>query len=241
MNPLLEVRNLVAGYMPGLPILQGVSLAIAAQEIVTVLGPNGAGKSTLVKAIAGLVPIFSGEILLEGNSIRGLPAHRLVERGVAYVPQVANVFKRLTVQENLEIGAYSSRRHLAERLEEVFGLFPELVPFRRQLAGRLSGGQRQMVAIGRALMVRPRLLILDEPSAGLSPKLVGQVFHKVQEIRQTGVTVLMVEQNAKAALLISDRGYILAEGQERLQDRAERLLQNPEVGELYLGAKGRLA
>jgi ABC-type branched-subunit amino acid transport system ATPase component len=237
---LLQVDQLVAGYLRGVPILRGVSLSVAQGEIVTVLGPNGAGKSTLVKSIAGLVPVFGGHTTLDGQPLGNLPAHRLIAVGLAYVPQTNNIFKRLSVLENLEMGGYPLRGRLDARIARVFDLFPELLPFRKQAAGRLSGGQRQMVAIGRALMVDPKLLILDEPSAGLSPKLVAQVFSKVRQIRDAGVTVLMVEQNAKAALQISDRGYVLAEGRERIQDQASALLVNPEVGELYLGAKGKL-
>lgn len=236
----LQVSNLVAGYTPGVPIVRGLSLTVAAGEIVTVLGPNGAGKSTLVKAIAGLVSVFEGSVFLDGADFAGHKAHTLVSAGVAFVPQNENVFRRMSVQENLEIGGYLYRGRIKERLEAIYDLFPDLARLRHHPAGKLSGGQRQMVAVGRALMIAPRLLILDEPSAGLSPKLVGMVFQRVRAVRDTGVTILMVEQNAKAALLISDRGYVLAEGQERICDAADALLHNPEVGELYLGAKGGL-
>ncbi len=237
----LQVNKLVAGYNRGVPIVRGLSLSVAPGEIVTVLGPNGAGKSTLVKAIAGLVSVFEGSIYLDGADLAGCKTHTLVRAGVGFVPQTANVFERMSVQENLEIGGYVHRSRLKERLHAIFDLFPDLERLRHHPAGKLSGGQRQMVAIGRALMIAPKLLILDEPSAGLSPKLVGMVFQRVRAVRDTGVTILMVEQNAKAALLISDRGYVLAEGQERISDAADALLHNPEVGELYLGAKGGLA
>jgi len=237
----LQVSKLVAGYTRGVPIVRGLSLSVAAGEIVTVLGPNGAGKSTLVKAIAGLVGVFEGSICLDGADLAGCKTHTLVRAGVGFVPQTANVFERMSVQENLEIGGYVHRSKLKERLRAIYDLFPDLERLRHHPAGKLSGGQRQMVAIGRALMIAPKLLILDEPSAGLSPKLVGMVFQRVRAVRDTGVTILMVEQNAKAALNISDRGYVLAEGQERISDAAGALLHNPEVGELYLGAKGGLA
>lgn len=239
-TPLLEARDLVAGYSRGDPILRGASLQVAPHEIVTVLGPNGAGKSTLVKTIAGLVSVFSGGVRLAGRDITGLAPHRMTSIGIAYVPQVDNVFRRLSVEENLEMGAYTRRRGLRDRLNAMYGLFPDLARLRRHPAGRLSGGQRQMLAVGRALMIDPTLLMLDEPSAGLSPKMVGQVFDNVRAVRDTGVTVLMVEQNAKAALTISDRGYVLAEGREVIAERAADLLRSPKVGALYLGAKGGL-
>lgn len=239
-EPLLKVGNLVAGYNPGVPILRGATIEVMPGEIVTVLGPNGAGKSTLIKSIAGLVPVFSGKVTLDGRDITALAPHTMVQQGLAYVPQTNNVFARLSVQENLEMGAYTRKEGLQQRLEETYQLFPDLARLRHHPAGKLSGGQRQMVAFGRALMVNPTLLMLDEPSAGLSPKLVGMVFKNVQEVRDTGVTILMVEQNAKAGLLISDRGYVLAEGKEQIMDQADALLRNPEIGELYLGAKGGL-
>lgn len=237
---VLSVSNLEAGYTPGVPILRGTNVEVRRGEIVTVLGPNGAGKSTLIKGIAGLVPIFGGKINLLGKDITGRSPHSLVREGLAYVPQTNNVFARLTVEENLEMGAFTRKSGIAKRLQETYDLFPDLARLRKHPAGKLSGGQRQMVAFGRALMVEPKLLMLDEPSAGLSPKLVTMVFENVKEVRNTGVTILMVEQNAKAGLMISDRGYVLAEGKEELEDRADALLKNPEVGELYLGSKGGL-
>jgi len=237
----LAVDQVVAGYVPGVDILRGIDLQVMSGEIVTVLGPNGAGKSTLIKVIAGLLRVRSGGVRLFGEDISHLPAHRMMERGVGYVPQTQNVFPKLTVEENLEMGAYVRRSELRKGLERAFELFPDLARMRRQAAGRLSGGQRQMVAIGRALMLQPRLMLLDEPSAGLSPLLVNHVFDKVREVRQIGVTILIVEQNAKAALAISDRGYVLAEGEDRISGPAVELLENPEVGELYLGARKGLA
>ena len=237
----LEVTDLVAGYVPDVPILRGMSLDVHTGEIVTVLGPNGAGKSTLIKAIAGLVPTRSGTIRVRGDNILGLATHKLVGAGVAYVPQVDNIFTRLSVEENLEIGGMAAPRELRQRIAEMYALFPDLARLRQLAAGKLSGGQRQMVAVARALMARPHLLMLDEPSAGLSPKLTEMVFQKLLDVRALGVTVLVVEQNAKAALAISDRGYVLAEGQQRFTGTARDLLASPEVGELYLGTRTRLA
>ncbi len=239
----LAVRDLVAGYTPEVDILRGANLEVRRGEIVTVLGPNGAGKSTLIKTIAGLVPVRSGQVLLFGQSLVGEAAHRMVGRGLAYVPQTNNVFARMSIEDNLELGACArhDRAGIDEDLARMYALFPRLHERRRQAAGTLSGGERQMVAVARALMARPTMLMLDEPSAGLSPKLVGIVFAKVREVRELGVTLLVVEQNAKAALAISDRGYVLAQGREQVSDAAAALLANPEVGALYLGARRRLA
>ena len=240
-GPDLETRNLVAGYVPDIDILRGVSIAVHPGEIVTVLGPNGAGKSTMIKAIAGLVPVRSGSILHHGRDITGRATHTLVGTGLAYVPQVDNVFSRMSVTENLELGGFAAPAEAARRFDQIMILFPDLARLRHLAAGKLSGGQRQMVAVGRALMAGPKVLMLDEPSAGLSPKLVEIVFAKLLEIRGSGISILMVEQNAKAALAISDRGYVLAEGQERFAGPAAALLASPEVGALYLGAGSRLA
>jgi len=239
----LEVRELVAGYTPEVDILKGIALEVAEGEIVTVLGPNGAGKSTLIKAIAGLVAVRSGAVRLFGDEIAGVEPHRMVRRGLAYVPQTRNVFARLSVEENLEMGAIARRDSaaVAHDLERVYALFPRLAERREQSAGTLSGGERQMVAVGRALMAGPRVLMLDEPSAALSPHLTNLVFAKVREVRTSGVTILMVEQNATAALAISDRGYVLADGRERISGEARELLANPEVGALYLGVRRGLA
>jgi len=241
MAPVLEVRDVVAGYTPSLPILRGVSLNVDDGEIVTVLGPNGAGKSTLIKAIAGLVTVSAGRAFFCDRDITGIRTHELVRQGVAYVPQTGNVFARLSVNENLAPGADFDRRAHDERRDRVVGLFPDLARLGHLAAGKLSGGQRQMVAFGRALMSAPTLLMLDEPSAGLSPKLAGTVFSQLRRIRDAGVTILIVEQNARAALGVSDRGYVLAEGRERMHGSAAELLDSPEIGELYLGAKSRLA
>lgn len=239
----LSVQDVVAGYTAEADILRGVSLDVRDGEIVTVLGPNGAGKSTLVKVIAGLVAVRTGAVRLFGADITAVPAHQMVRRGLAYVPQVNNIFARLSIEENLEMGAYvrTERPAIRDGLARMYALFPRLKERRRQPAGTLSGGERQMVAVARALMAEPRVLMLDEPSAGLSPKMVGVLFDKVREVRALGVTLLIVEQNAKAALSISDRGYVLAEGRERITGAADALLANPEVGALYLGVRRGLA
>jgi branched-chain amino acid transport system ATP-binding protein len=239
-RPVLAAAGLVAGYVPDVPIVRGATVELRGGEIVAVLGPNGAGKSTLVKAIAGLVPISAGAVTLDGASILGRPTHRLMREGLAYVPQMGNVFVRLSVRENLEIGGFGAPDAPA-RLARVLALFPDLARFAGLAAGKLSGGQRQMLAVGRALMAAPRVLMLDEPSAGLSPLLVETVFAKLAEIRAAGVSILIVEQNAKAALAIADRGYVLVEGRERFAGPARDLLGNPEVGALYLGARAGLA
>lgn len=237
---MLVFKDVYAGY-GGSDVLHAVDLVIQEHSITCVVGPNGAGKSTLIKVVAGLLRVRSGTIELFGEDISDLPAHQMVGHGVGYVPQTKNVFPKLTVEENLEMGAYVRSREIRRGLEQAYATFPDLHRLRHQPAGRLSGGQRQMVAIGRALMLQPRLMLLDEPSAGLSPLLVGHVFDKVREVRDIGVTILIVEQNAKAALAISDRGYVLAEGRDRISGGAQELLANPEVGALYLGARKGLA
>ena len=212
---ILAVKALVAGYEPGLAIVKGASIHAEAGEIVVLLGPNGAGKSSLIKAIAGLVPISGGEVRLEGEDITHLPAHLKIRHGLGFVPQTENIFPLMTVAENLSVcGGVLPRAEVADRMDEMFQMFPDLARQRHLMAGSLSGGQRQMLAVARALLVRPRMLMLDEPSAGLSPKLVGQVFANLQEIRARGVTILLVEQNARAALAIGDRAYVLVEGRE---------------------------
>lgn len=210
----LAVEKLEAGYEPGLPIVRGASLSVASGEIVAIVGPNGAGKSTLAKAIAGLVPIFGGRVRLDGKDIAGMAAHALARAGLGFVPQTENVFAPLTVAENLELAA-SVARVPRGRLDELYALFPDLGTARRTDAGRLSGGQRQMLAMARALVPAPRALILDEPSAGLSPKLVSLAFAKLREIASGGVAVLLIEQNVKAALAAAGRTAVLVEGRER--------------------------
>jgi ABC-type branched-subunit amino acid transport system ATPase component len=216
-------------------ILHGVSIALDAGEIVTLIGPNGAGKSTLMKTIFGLLRPTRGRIVFRGDDVTGLPPHALVRRGMAYVPQVDNVFPSLTVEENLAMGAVTDRGDPRPRMERVFALFPVLESRRRQKAATLSGGERQMVAMGRALMVDPVLLLLDEPSAGLAPAMVDAVLRRIVDINRTGVAVLLVEQNARDALRLSHRAYVLAGGQNRLEGTGEALLHDPEVARLYLG------
>ncbi len=240
-DPVLSIRDLEAGYRPSLPILHGISLEVFEGEIVTVLGPNGSGKSTLVKAVAGLVRIMNGSISFEGRNITGMETHELIRARVAYVPQSDNVFARLSVKENLVLGALCDPGESAGRMNHVLGLFPDLADACDLAVGKLSGGQRQMVAVGRALMASPRLLMVDEPSVGLAGKFARQVFGQLLRVKESGVAVLMVEQNARAALEISDRGYVLAEGRQKIHGTAANLLRNPEIGALYLGARSRLA
>ncbi len=240
----LRIDNLVAGYEPGLPIVRGVSLAVQQGEIVALLGPNGAGKSTWVKAVAGLVPISGGQVWLGPDEVTRVPAHELIHRGLAFVPQTENVFARLTVAENLELAATlmkspqstgAGRSSVAQRLAPIYALFPDLERQRRLLAGRLSGGQRQMVAVARALVAQPRVLMLDEPSAGLSPKLVAQVFEQLAQVRASGVTLVLVEQNVKAALALADRAVVLVEGVVRWDAPAREMQNSPRLADLYLG------
>jgi branched-chain amino acid transport system ATP-binding protein len=231
----LRVEALEAGYEPGLPIVRGASLSVEFNEIVAVLGPNGAGKSTLIKAIAGLVPISAGKILLHDREITGRAAHRLPHEGLGFVPQTENVFVNLSIDDNLDLAASILKVPKKRRLGDLYALFPDLARQRRLLAGRLSGGQRQMLAVARALVGEPRVLMLDEPSAGLSPKLVGIVFEKLVEVRATGVTIVLVEQNVKAALAIADRAAVLVEGSTRVVGTARELANDPQVAALYLG------
>jgi branched-chain amino acid transport system ATP-binding protein len=231
----LELDAIEGGYEPGLPILRGASLRVAQGEIVALLGPNGAGKSTLVKAAAGLVPVWSGRVELAGRDITRVPAHRLVHEGLGFVPQTENVFASLSVLENLQLAAALIARARRRPLAEMFALFPDLDRQRRLAAGRLSGGQRQMLAVARALVAAPSVIMLDEPSAGLSPKLVGIVFDRLRAVRDSGVTILLVEQNVKAALALADRAVVLVEGRERLEGRAADLADDPRMAALYLG------
>jgi branched-chain amino acid transport system ATP-binding protein len=235
MTAALEFAAVEGGYEPGLPILRGASLAVAPGEIVALLGPNGAGKSTLVKAAAGLVPIWSGSVLLGGRDITRVPAHRMVQEGLGFVPQTENIFANLSVLENLQLAAALVPKARREDIGKMFVLFPDLDRQRRLPAGRLSGGQRQMLAMARALVAMPNVLMLDEPSAGLSPRLVGVVFERLRAVRESGVTILLVEQNVKAALAIADRAAVLVEGRERLVGRAADLANDPRLAGLYLG------
>ena len=235
--PLLSAKDIVAGYFGGLPVVHGISVDVAPREIVTLIGPNGAGKSTFLKAIAGLIALESGRVILGAREITALPAHSVVGAGVGYVPQTANVFTTLTIHENLKVGGHTLRRELAARLERAYSLFPVLAEKRRQPGRALSGGQRQMLAIARALMTEPKLLLLDEPTAGLAPQVVGEVFRLLRRLAESGVAVLMVEQNARAALKASDRGYVLAEGRNRMAGRCAELLNDPAVAEAFLGGR----
>ena len=232
--PLLAADNLIAGYGP-VDILHGVSLRVEPGEFVTIIGPNGSGKSTLLKALFGLVSLRSGTVTFDGQDIAGGPPERLPRRGLGYVPQAANVFAALTVAENLEMGAFIRKTGIAGRIKEMYELFPDLAEHRRRRAGNLSGGQRQMLALARALMLDPKLLLLDEPSAGLSPALMETVFGQIKRIQEQGVAAVIVEQNAREALGISQRAYVLADGSNRLENTAAELLHDPEVVRLYLG------
>jgi ABC-type branched-subunit amino acid transport system ATPase component len=233
---LLDVRHVSSGYGE-MTILHDISIRVEAGEAITLIGPNGAGKSTLLKTIFGLLPPTEGRLLFNDTDITGLKPPALVRRGLSYVPQVDSVFPSLTVQENLEMGAFVRGDSFAERLEEMYTFFPTLRLKRKQRVAALSGGERQMVAMGRALMLDPRLLLLDEPSAGLSPRLVGLVFAKMAEINLTGVALLIVEQNAREALRLSHRGYVMAGGQVRLEGKGDQLLHDAEVARLYLGGR----
>ena len=237
MTPVLEARGIVAGYVRDLPIVRGVSLHAEPGEVVTVIGPNGAGKSTLVKALAGLVPLSAGSVHLRGREITGMPTHALPAAGVGYVPQTGNVFTTLTIDENLRVGGYRLGAALAGRLERVYAMFPDLAARRRDPGRVLSGGQRQMLAIARALVIEPALLMLDEATAGLAPRAAAAVFARVRELAGHGVAVLMVEQNARAALEAADRGYVLAEGTTRLSGPARQLLGDRAIAEIYLGGR----
>jgi branched-chain amino acid transport system ATP-binding protein len=237
-KPLLQAEGLVAGYLPGVDILQGCSLAVGSDEIVGVIGPNGAGKSTLVKTMFGLVPVRAGRVLLDGDEVTGLPAHRLVARGIGYVPQSQNVFPSLTVEDNLRMGLFLRPKQFRERLATVTGLFPLVGERRAQRAGSLSGGERQLVAMARALMMEPRVLLLDEPSAGLSPKAQDEAFARVHASREAGVAIVIVEQNARRCLEICDRGYVLDQGHNAHTGTGAELLHDPKVVELYLGMLG---
>jgi len=234
----LSTRGLVAGYERGLPIVRGLDFAVKPGELVVVLGPNGAGKSTFVKAVAGIVPVFEGRVALDGQDITDVPAHEKIARGLAFVPQTENIFATLTIAENLELAADILPRQLRrERIGTVDAMFPDLAQRPSLRAGQLSGGQRQMLAVARALIVNPKVLILDEPSAGLSPRIVGEVFANLQAINRSGVTIVLVEQNVKAALAIAHRGLVLVEGTLRHEGPAATLMEDPIIAELYLGVR----
>ncbi|MEE9420602.1 MAG: ABC transporter ATP-binding protein [Desulfatiglandaceae bacterium] len=231
---ILQINDITAGYIE-VDILHNVHLGVRTGEIVSVIGPNGAGKSTLLKTIFGLLKPRSGNVTLMDEDITGLKPDRVARKGLSYVPQVDNVFPSLTIQENLEMGAFIRNDDYGQRLGEVYDLFPIMRERKKQKVGQLSGGQRQMVAMGRALMLDPQVLLLDEPSAGLAPLLVADIFERIKEINKTGVAMIIVEQNAREALKMTDHGYVLAMGRNVLDDTGEALLANEDVGRLYLG------
>ena len=237
---VLETEGIVAGYVPEVNILNDVSLKVHEGEIVTVIGPNGAGKSTLIKTIFGLLRPREGRIVFKGEDITALKPHNCTRRGLSYVPQLENVFQSLTVEENLEMGSLD-RSKTSDQMDRMYELFPRLGERHRQAAGTMSGGERQMVAMARALMPDPQLLLLDEPSAGLAPAFVDATFEQIEHVNKSGVTIVMVEQNARRALSMSDRGYVLDLGTNRFEGRGKELLEDPKVTELYLGGTGRIA
>jgi neutral amino acid transport system ATP-binding protein len=237
--PLLSVESVHAGYVPGLDILQGLNLHVDPGELIAVIGPNGAGKSTLAKCICGLVPPHTGKVTFQNTNVAGLKPNEIVTKGMCYVPQIANVFRSLSVEENLEMGAFVRTVPLGPLKQKIYDAFPKLAERRTQSAGTLSGGERQMLAMGRAMMLEPQLLILDEPSAALSPMLVDEIFAKIREINGTGTSIILVEQNARKALSMADRGYVLDSGRDRYEGRGPDLLNDPNVAALYLG--GHLA
>ncbi|MDN5843943.1 MAG: ABC transporter ATP-binding protein [Alcaligenaceae bacterium] len=233
--PLLEVDGITGGY-GDTEILRKLSMKVDADEVVSIIGPNGAGKSTLMKTVFGLLHPREGSIHFDGHDISHMPPHQIVLLGMCYVPQVANVFTTLTVEENLEMGAYTqSGSDLDGSKQRVYEMFPKLFERRRQAAGKMSGGERQMVAMGSALMLNPKLLLLDEPTAALSPKLVDEIFDRVAHINKTGIAIMMVEQNARQSLAMAHRGYVLANGENRQDGTGQELLDDPNVGHLYLG------
>ena len=237
-TPVIETKDLVAGYLPGVNILNNANFFADEGELVGIIGPNGAGKSTLLKAIFGLVKVRSGEILLNGESISNLRANQLVAKGVGFVPQNNNVFPSLTIEENLQMGLFQAPKRYKEQLDFVTSIFSELGSRLKQRAGSLSGGERQMVAMSRALMMSPKVLLLDEPSAGLSPVRQDEAFIRVSEINRAGVTTIMVEQNARRCLQISDRAYVLDQGKDAFVGTGRDLLNDPKVIGLYLGTLG---
>ncbi len=237
---VIEATEVVAGYVPEVNILNGCNVTLANGEFVGIIGPNGAGKSTLLKSVLGLVHVRSGSVTLDGDDITGRKPYELVARGVGYVPQVRNVFPSLTVRENLEMGCFLQPGRFSDRFEYVTTLFPRLGERAEQRTGSLSGGERQMVAMGRALMLDPKVLLLDEPSAGLSPVLQDQVFIQCRQINETGVAILMVEQNARRCLQVCDRGYVLDQGRNAYTGKGRELLADPKVTELYLGTLAKV-
>lgn len=234
-KPVLECNAIAAGYVKDLDILQGVDLVVNQNEIVSIIGPNGAGKSTLLKAIMGIINISAGRFYINGLEKTQTQTHKIVEEGVAYVPQVENVFPSLTIEDNLEIGAWTIGNKGKDTISDIFNQFPLLKDRRKDKAGNLSGGQRQILALARALVTSPSLLLLDEPSAGLSPVAIEEVFETVKKINNSGVSILLVEQNAKRALNFSNRGYVLDQGRNAYHGKGDELLNDPRVVDLYLG------
>ena len=232
---VIECNGIAAGYVKGLNILQGVDLIVNEKEIVSIIGPNGAGKSTLLKAIMGIINISGGRFFINGVEKTNTPTHQIVSEGVGYVPQVENVFPSLTIEENLEIGSWSVKDNMKQSISKIFGDFPMLKERQKDKAGNLSGGQRQILALARALVTSPSILLLDEPSAGLSPVAIKEVFEIVKDINSRGVAILLVEQNATRALNFSDRGYVLDQGRNAYQGKGQELLKDPRVVDLYLG------
>ena len=232
---VIECNGIAAGYVKGLNILQGIDMIINEKEIVSIIGPNGAGKSTLLKAIMGIINISGGRFFIDGVEKTNTPTHQIVKEGVGYVPQVENVFPSLTIEENLEIGSWSIDTSIKQSISKIFDDFPMLKERRKDKAGNLSGGQRQILALARALTTSPKILLLDEPSAGLSPVAIKEVFEIVKEINSKGVAILLVEQNAKRALNFSNRGYVLDQGRNAYQGKGQELLNDPRVVDLYLG------
>ncbi len=232
---LVRADDITAGYLPGVDILTGCNFFLRRGEIVGIIGPNGAGKSTLLKTMFGLIPVRKGSVTLDGDSITSAKAHVLVTKGVGYVPQTQNVFPSLSIEENMQMGIYLRPRRFDEQFAVVADMFPLLGARRKIKAGALSGGERQMVAMGRALMMEPSVLLLDEPSAGLSPMFQDEVFVRCKKINAAGVSIIMVEQNARRCLQICDRGYVLDQGRNAYTDTGSNLMNDPKVTELYLG------
>ena len=238
-DALLSIETLTVGYVPDLPILKDVSLAVERAKMTVIIGPNGAGKSTLIKAVVGLLPVSKGSIRLEGKTITGLSADRMTRAGIAYVPQTDNVFRTLTIQQNLDL-ALKQQTEAAQELAALYERFPVLAEKRREKAGALSGGQRQFLAVAMALAAKPRLILMDEPSAGLSPKAAEEVLDHARQLTGHGVTILLVEQNVKQALKRSDHCYVLAEGRNQIDGPAADLLEDPALGRIYLGGERRV-
>lgn len=227
-------KDMIGGY-GGAMILNGCTIGVEKGEIAVIVGPNGAGKSTAMKALFGMLALSSGEVLMDGQNIMHLKPQERVKLGMGFVPQTANIFTEMSVEENLEMGAFIRRDDFSDTMDQVFTLFPILKEKRRQLAGELSGGQRQQVAVGRALMTQPQLLMLDEPTAGVSPIVMDELFDRIIEIARTGIAILMVEQNARQALEIADKGYVMVQGENRFTDTGKALLADPEVRQAFLG------